>query len=119
MSGSDSLKKFGETTEDVEEWGRGVGGEPFCQVSEEGGGRRGGRAGTGTGGGGGDGRDKGRMNACKPYCFLTALKRAPALKVRCEEVEAEAGWNDVLFVGQGGSCGMYDKNVEEMDCVDP
>jgi len=119
MSGSDKLKKFGETSGDAAGWGREVGGEPFCQVSEEGGGRRGGRAGTGTGGGGGDGRDKGRMNACKPYCFLTALKRAPALRVRREEVEVEAEWSDVLFVGQGRSSGMYNKDVEEMGCIDP
>lgn len=89
MSGSDSFKEFGGTKREEIVCVRGVG-EPFCQVSEEGGGRRGGRAGTGTGGGGGVGRDKGRIKACKPYCFLTALKRAPALRGRCEEVAVEA-----------------------------
>lgn len=117
MSGSDNLRKFGETTNDGVERGRGVG-EPFCQVSEEGGGRRGRRAGTGTGGGD-NGRDKESRNACKPYCFLTALKRAPALGGRCDEVEAVAEWKDVLFVRQGRFCGMYDQSVDEMGGVDP
>ena len=43
-------------------------------------GSRGGRAGTGTGGGGGEGSCRGSRKLCSPYCFLTALNRASALK---------------------------------------
>lgn len=52
----------------------------FESSSEVGGGRRGINAGTGTGGGVGEGSARERRKLWSPYCFLTALNSAPALR---------------------------------------